>query len=72
MLDTEIEHFTTVDVQYTYSFGETGWFADSNVTVGIQNLFDEEAPVIANVTAYDGTLHDGRGMIWFVRAGASM
>ena len=72
MLDTEIEDFLTVDVQYTYSFGDTGFLSDSAVTVGIQNLFDEEPPIIANVTAYDGTLHDGRGMIWFVRASASM
>jgi hypothetical protein len=36
------------------------------------NVFDEEAPIIANITAYDGTLHDGRGMMYFVRFGGSL
>ena len=36
------------------------------------NIFDEEAPYIANVTAYDGTMHDGRGMMYFVRFGGSL
>ncbi|MCZ6641373.1 MAG: TonB-dependent receptor, partial [Gammaproteobacteria bacterium] len=72
MLDTKIESFTTGDVQYTYSFGDIGVLADSAVTVGIQNFWDEDPPIIANVTAYDGTLHDGRGRIWFVRVGGSL
>ena len=65
--DTKIESFTTVDLQYSYSFGEALLMADSTVTVGVQNVGDEDPPVIANVTAYDGTLHDGRGRIWFLR-----
>ena len=72
LLDTNIEDFTTADIQYSYSFGETGFLSESTVTVGIQNITDEEAPVIANVTAYDGTLHDGRGTIWFVRFGGNL
>ena len=71
-LDTKIESMTTADVQYTYSFGDRGLFSDSTITLGIQNFTDEEPPVIANVTAYDGTLHDGRGRIWFVRVGGSL
>lgn len=72
MLDTKIESFTTADVQYSYSFGDTWFLSDSTIAIGIQNFTDEEAPVIANVTAYDGTLHDGRGRIWFLRVGGSM
>ena len=72
MSDSLIESFTTVDVQYTYSFGEGVGLSDSSVSVGVMNVFDEEAPVIANITAYDGTLHDGRGMMYFVRFGGSL
>ncbi|MEM7002877.1 MAG: hypothetical protein AAF529_18975, partial [Pseudomonadota bacterium] len=62
----------TVDLQYNYSFGETSFLSDANVTLGIQNLFDEEPPGIAVVTAYDGRLHDGRGRIFFLRLSGSM
>ncbi len=72
LTDDEIEDFLTVDVQYNYNFGELGWFSDSNLTLGVQNIFDEEPPHIAVVTAFDGTLHDGRGRLFFVRMGASM
>ncbi len=71
--DTKIESFTTADVQYTYSFGDTVLgLSDANITLGIQNLTDEEPPVISVVTAYDGRLHDGRGRIWFARVGGSL
>lgn len=72
LADTEIESMTTVDLQYNYSFGETGFLNDANLTLGVQNMFDEEAPIIGVVTAFDGTLHDGRGRIWFARIGASL
>ena len=71
--DTKIESFTTADVQYTYSFGDTVLgLSDANITLGIQNVTDEEPPVISVVTAYDGRLHDGRGRIWFARVGGSL
>lgn len=70
--DTIIESMTTVDVQYTYNLGEAMYLSDSAMSVGIMNVFDEEAPYIANVTAYDGTMHDGRGMMYFVRFGGSL
>jgi outer membrane receptor protein involved in Fe transport len=60
-------------VQYTYSFGDTVLgLSDANITLGIQNVTDEEPPVISVVTAYDGRLHDGRGRIWFARVGGSL
>ena len=70
--DTSIESFTTLDVQYNYSFGDFGFLNNSNVSFGIQNLFDEEAPNIAVVTAFDPRLHDGRGRVFFTRVSASM
>ncbi|MEQ9451677.1 MAG: TonB-dependent receptor [Pseudomonadales bacterium] len=72
LLDEEIEDMLTVDLQYNYNFGEFGFLNDTNLTIGAQNIFDEEAPAIAVVTAFDGTLHDGRGRIFFVRMSGSM
>ncbi len=72
LADEEIEDMTTVDIQYNYNFGEQWFLADSNLTLGIQNVFDEEAPAIAVVTAFDPTLHDGRGRIFFARLAGSM
>ena len=70
--DTKIESFTTLDVQYTYTFGELGILNSSSFTLGIQNLLNEEAPNIAVVTAFDPRLHDGRGRVFFTRVSASM
>jgi iron complex outermembrane receptor protein len=70
--DAIIEDFTTVDLQYNYNFGEQVFMSDTNLTLGIQNLFDEEPPHIAVVTAYDGRLHDGRGRMFFLRVSGSM
>ncbi len=72
MADGVIEDMITVDLQYNYNFGETAFFSDTNVTVGIQNIFDEEPPVVSYITAYDPRLHDARGRIFFMRVGASI
>ena len=68
-----VPSFTTWDAQYTYNFGEAGFLSDSTITIGVMNITDEEAPVIGGiVTAYDGTLHDGRGRMLYLKMGASM
>ena len=72
MADGKIDSMLTVDLQYNYSFGEVAFLSDSNVTVGLQNIFDEVAPVVSYVTAYDPTLHDGRGRLFFLRVGGSL
>ena len=70
--DGKIDSMLTVDLQYNYSFGEVSFLSDSNVTVGLQNIFDEVPPVVSYVTAYDPTLHDGRGRLFFLRVGGSL
>jgi iron complex outermembrane receptor protein len=70
--DGIIPSMTTADIQYTYSFGEMGILRGSAVSLGIMNFTNEEAPAIGLVTAYDGTLHDGRGRMWFLRLQGSM
>lgn len=72
MADGKIDSMLTVDVQYNYNFGELAFLSDSNVTVGIQNILDEKPPIVSYVTAYDPTLHDGRGRLFFLRVGASL
>ena len=67
-----IDAFTTIDVQYTYNLGELSVFSDAEVTLGIQNLTNEDPPWIPVITGYDGTLHDPRGRIWSLRVGASL
>ena len=71
MADGEIEDMYTLDVNYTYSFGQRGILADSSVTVGVMNVLDEEAPVVSYITGYDPRLHDGRGRMWMLRVGGS-
>jgi outer membrane receptor protein involved in Fe transport len=70
--DGKIPSMTTADIQYTYSFGELGILRNSAISLGIMNFTNEEAPAIGLVTAYDGTLHDGRGRMWFLRLNGSM
>lgn len=72
LTDDVIEDMLTVDLQYNYNFGEIGFLGDSNLTLGVQNVFNEEAPHVAVVTAFDPTLHDGRGRIFFARVSGSM
>ncbi|MEM7079167.1 MAG: TonB-dependent receptor [Pseudomonadota bacterium] len=68
----DIDSFTTADAQYTYTFGETGFLTDSRLTLGIQNILNEEPPWAPVNTGFEATLHDPRGRIWFVRFGGSM
>lgn len=70
--DTKIEDMATLDLQYNYSFGDRFFLNDTNLTLGVQNVFNEEAPNIAVVAAFDSTLHDGRGRLFFARVSASM
>ncbi len=67
-----IHSMLTADLQYTYTFGEVGFLADSAVTVGVQNLTNEEPSWVPVNTGFDATLHDPRGRIWSVKFKASM
>ena len=67
-----IDTVTRVDVQYTYNLGELSIFSDTEVTLGTQNLTNEDPPWIPFITGYEGTLHDPRGLIWSLRIRASL
>jgi iron complex outermembrane receptor protein len=68
----DIESMTTVDLQYTYSFGEMAMLSDSSVSLGVQNLTDQEPPWVPVVNSFSPILHDPRGRVWFMRFSASM
>ena len=71
-LDSSIDSWVTADLNYTYSFGEVKFVNDASVTIGVQNLTNEEPPFVPVITGYDGTLHDPRGRVWSVRVNASL
>ena len=63
-----VSSFTTVNVQASF----TG-FENTRLTLGIDNLFDEEPPFAAgdgdsDLYGYVQSQHSPRGMFWYVRA----
>ncbi len=71
-LDSSVDSWLTADLNYTYSLGEVRFVNDASVTVGVQNLSNEEPPFVPVITGYDGTLHDPRGRVWSIRINASL
>ena len=71
-LDSSVDSWITADAQYTYSFGDLKYLSDASVTIGVQNLTNEEPPFVPVITGYDGTLHDPRGRLWTLRVNASL
>lgn len=63
-----IESFTPVEVQYRYllDFGES----EAAISLGVQNLFDEDAPFVADGAnfSYDPKQHDPRGRVFYMKA----
>lgn len=70
--DADVESWTTVDANYTYTLPEMGALTSSSITIGAKNLFDRDAPWVPNNTTYDPVTHDFRGRVWHVRFSASM
>ena len=71
-LDSSVDSWLTADLNYTFSFGEVKFVNDASVTIGVQNLTNEEPPFVPVITGYDGTLHDPRGRVWSVRLSGSL
>ncbi|MEL0048700.1 MAG: TonB-dependent receptor, partial [Gammaproteobacteria bacterium] len=70
--DPNVESWTTVDANYTYTLPEMGPVSSSSITIGAKNLFDRDAPWVPNNTTYDPVTHDFRGRVWYMRMAASM
>ena len=71
-LDSSVDSWVTADLNYTYSLGELKFINDASITLGVQNITNEEPPFVPVITGYDGTLHDPRGRVWLFRVNASM
>lgn len=63
-----VSSHTTVDTSYSYSFMETGL----SLTLGAVNLFDREPPTASGFNAFESTIHDPRGRLWYLRARYSL
>ncbi len=59
----KVDSFTTVDLSYTYNFDNIGL----GLTAGAVNVFDEDPPTASGFNAYESTIHDPRGRLWYFR-----
>ncbi len=62
-----IDDFMTVDVQYSYQFGELLGSSGPILTIGALNLFDEDPPRLDDGPGYDSKIHDPRGQVLYGR-----
>jgi len=60
----EIDAFTTLDLQYSYTFGALSLSDGGRINIGVQNVTDEAPPRLADEPfGFQATLHDARGRI---------
>lgn len=71
-LTEEIESWTTLDLQYTYTLPELAYLPASSISLSIKNVFDEEPPWVPDNTGWDTITHDFRGRVWQMRFSASL
>jgi len=64
--DNPIDAQTTVDARYALELDELFGFAGTTLTVGVVNLFDEDAPRIEERPLFDTEVHDPRGRQFYV------
>ena len=67
-----IDSQTVLDVQYAYEFDELFGQGETNLTLGVNNLTDEDPPAIDRSSAngrraFDSLVHDPRGRIIYAR-----
>ena len=62
----DIDSFMTVDVKYSYDYEMSN--RNVRLTLGINNLLDEEAPIVWDAAnfSYDPKHHDPRGKIVYM------
>lgn len=64
---TKISSHTTVDLQYSYSFGPHGPLQGASVALGAINLFDNTPPFVNTDGGFESRTHDPRGRMAYVR-----
>jgi len=65
--DPRIDEHVTVDLQYAYQFPDMFGFNGPTLTVGANNLFDEDPPRLDDGPGFDSKIHDPRGRIVYGR-----
>lgn len=68
LLGKDIDSFTTLDVQYNYDLSELLSIAGS-VTVGVNNVLDENPPEYGARPYYDNEVHPIRGRVIYLDLG---
>lgn len=63
----KISSHTTVDMQYSYSFGPHGPLQGASISVGGINIFNNAPPFVNTDGAYESRTHDPRGRMMYVR-----
>ena len=67
-----IDSYTVVDFQYGYTWDDLIGSGSTNVTVGVNNVADEDPPAIDRGSVngrigFDGQVHDPRGRVTYIR-----
>ena len=62
VLRTDVDGYTTVDLQGSYVLPESGW----RITAGVQNVFDEDFPFFDSYTGVNSAHVDSRRRVAFV------
>ena len=62
VLRTDVDGYTTVDLQGSYVLPESGW----RITAGVQNVFDEDFPFFDSHTGVNSAHVDSRRRVAFV------
>ncbi|GIX16457.1 MAG: hypothetical protein KatS3mg119_0643 [Rhodothalassiaceae bacterium] len=58
---------TTVDAQYSYTFGGFGPVESMTITIGAINLFNNQPPFVNTDGAFESRTHDPRGRLVYAR-----
>ena len=62
-----VDRWVKIDAQYAFTLPPLfGTNEGATVTLGVLNLFDEEAPTVRNSIGYDATVHDPRGRMIYM------
>ncbi|GER00946.1 hypothetical protein JCM17845_15690 [Iodidimonas gelatinilytica] len=63
----KVASHTTVDLQYSFSFGPHGPMEGASFSVGAINLFDNAPPFVNTDGGFESRTHDPRGRMAYVR-----
>lgn len=62
-----IKSHTTVDLQYSYTFGPSGPLEGASLSIGSINVFNNKPPFVNTDGGFESRTHDPRGRMAYVR-----